>query len=153
MAFDWLRAEWKLGRSKLPVRSELIDGQLRADCREGGKVKSFISDSIKKAGKSKKDVLFFAFRFNKYYFCGKVVNNNNMVRTRNITDIYMMVLGSLSNNDKLELISKLSSSMREDLKADRFRPNLRTCFSGDWSDIVAEDLREAGYRGRTVEEW
>lgn len=53
----------------------------------------------------------------------------------------MMVLGSLSNNDKLDLISKLSSSMRDDAIVKRPRPNLRTCFSGDWSNVVAEELR------------
>lgn len=36
-----------------------------------------------------------------------------MIVTRNITDMYMVVLASLSNSDKLDLIAKLSNSMRE----------------------------------------
>lgn len=76
-----------------------------------------------------------------------------MIGSRNITDMYMMVLGSLSNNDKLDLISKLSSSMRDEATVERSRPNLRTCFSGDWSNVVAEELRNEDYHGRTVEEW
>gem|GEM_PF-4365230 len=34
-----------------------------------------------------------------------------MIGSRNITDMYMMVLGSPRNNDKPGLIAKLSSSM------------------------------------------
>ena len=76
-----------------------------------------------------------------------------MVRTRSITDMYMIVLASLSNSDKLDLIAKLSNSMRTDAGTRRTRPNLRTCFKGDWSDVDAESLRDNDYHGRTVENW
>lgn len=76
-----------------------------------------------------------------------------MIGTRNITDMYMVVLASLSNSDKLDLITKLSNSMRDDADKKRMRPNLRTCFMGDWSDVDADDLRTHDYRGRTVESW
>ena len=72
-----------------------------------------------------------------------------MVGTRNITDMYMKVLASLSNSDKLELIAKLSSSMRSEADTKRSRPNLRTCFKGDWSTVDAESLRNHEYHGRT----
>ena len=52
----------------------------------------------------------------------------------------MVVLSSLSNSDKLELIARLSNSMREDADKKRMRPNLRTCFKGDWSGIDADSL-------------
>lgn len=68
-----------------------------------------------------------------------------MNETLSITDVYMTILASLSNNDKLELISKLSSSMRNESAMKRVRPNLRTCFVGDWSDVNAADLRNADY--------
>ena len=55
--------------------------------------------------------------------------------------MYMVVLSSLSNSDKLDLISKLSASMRNDADTKRTRPNLRTCFKGDWSDVDADELR------------
>ena len=64
-----------------------------------------------------------------------------MVVTHNITDMYMVVLASLSNSDKLELIAKLSNSMRNGADRKRMRPNLRTCFKGNWNNIDAESLR------------
>ena len=76
-----------------------------------------------------------------------------MKETLSITELYMMVLTSLSNSDKLDLISRLSDSMRDDVKENRIRPNLRTCFKGDWSDIDADSLRNHEYHGRTVESW
>lgn len=76
-----------------------------------------------------------------------------MVGTRNITDIYMSILTSLSDDDKLDLISKLSASMRNEKASKRVRPDLRTCFSGDWTGMVAENLRDNEYHGRRVDEW
>ena len=76
-----------------------------------------------------------------------------MIGSRSITDMYMVVLSSLSNSDKLDLIAKLSNSMRNDADNKRIRPNLRTCFKGDWSNIDAESLRNLEYKGRTVESW
>ena len=76
-----------------------------------------------------------------------------MIGTRSITDMYMVVLSSLSNSDKLDLIAKLSNSMRNDADKKRIRPNLRTCFKGDWSEIDADSLRNDEYHGRMVESW
>ena len=76
-----------------------------------------------------------------------------MMVSRSITDMYMVVLASLSNSDKLDLIAKLSNSMRDDADKKRMRPNLRTCFKGDWSNIDADSLRCHDYHGRTVETW
>ena len=81
------------------------------------------------------------------------INNTAMIGTRSISDMYMVVLSSLSNNDKLELIAKLSNSMREEADKKRIRPNLRTCFKGDWSSIDADSLRNHDYHGRTVDNW
>ncbi len=67
-----------------------------------------------------------------------------MIGTRSITDMYMVVLASLSNSDKLDLIAKLSNSMRDEADKKRMRPNLRTCFKGDWSNIDADSLRSNG---------
>ena len=76
-----------------------------------------------------------------------------MIVTRNITDMYMVVLASLSNSDKLDLIAKLSNSMREGADQKRMRPDLRTCFKGEWSDVDADSLRNHDYHGRTIENW
>jgi hypothetical protein len=76
-----------------------------------------------------------------------------MVGTISITDMYMHILSSLSDRDKLDLISKLSESMRNDADTKRIRPNLRTCFKGDWSNVDADELRNHEYHGRKVETW
>ena len=76
-----------------------------------------------------------------------------MVGTISITDMYMHILSSLSDRDKLDLISKLSESMRNDADTKRIRPNLRTCFRGDWSNVDADELRNHEYHGRKVETW
>ena len=76
-----------------------------------------------------------------------------MVETRSITDMYMVVLSLLSNSDKLDLISKLSESMRNGVDKSRMRPNLRTFFKGDWSNVNADELRNHDYHGRKVETW
>ena len=75
----------------------------------------------------------------------------NAIGTRSITDIYMIVLASLSNNDKLELIAKLSDSMRSGADRVRKRPNLRACFKGNWTAVNADSLRNHEYHGRTIE--
>ena len=72
-----------------------------------------------------------------------------MIATRNSIDMYMVVLSSLSNSDKLDLIAKLSNSMRSGADTRRNRPNLRSCFKGDWSSVNAESLRNHEYHGRT----
>ena len=77
----------------------------------------------------------------------------NTIATRSITDMYMIVLASLSNNDKLELIAKLSDSMRSGADRVRKRPNLRTCFKGDWRAVDVDSLRNHEYHGRSVESW
>ena len=76
-----------------------------------------------------------------------------MENTLSITEMYMMVLATLSNSDKLDLISRLSSSMRDEASMKRERPDLRTCLKGDWSGIDADSLRNHNYHGRTVESW
>lgn len=65
----------------------------------------------------------------------------------------MIVLSYLSNSDKLELIAKLSDSMRSGADTVRKRPNLRSCFKGDWSAVDADNLRNHDYHGRTLESW
>ena len=88
--------------------------------------------------------LFFIFLLISKSFCKFAHEHKRiivMIGTRSITDMYMVVLASLSNSDKLDLIAKLSNSMRDDADKKRMRPNLRTCFKGDWSNIDADSLR------------
>ena len=86
---------------------------------------------------------------NKYH----IVKERVMTGSHSITDMYMTILSSLSDEDKLDLISKLSESIRMKRISNRVRPDLRTCFSGDWTGMVAEDMRNNDYHGRPVNEW
>lgn len=72
-----------------------------------------------------------------------------------ITDMYMSVLSSLSNDDKLALIEKLSASMRaksgknKEVETDPF-----ACYKGDWTgDFSADGLKESRTFNRNVENW
>ena len=64
-----------------------------------------------------------------------------MIGSLKASDVYMDMLETLPDEEKLDLISKLSASMRNDADTKRTRPNLRTCFKGDWSDVDADELR------------
>jgi hypothetical protein len=41
--------------------------------------------------------------------------------------------------------------MRNDANTKRTRPNLRTCFKGDWTHVDADELRNHDYHGRKIE--
>lgn len=77
-----------------------------------------------------------------------------MITNLSITDMYMSVLSSLSIDDKLDLIAKLTNSIRNTNKArsvsldDPF-----SCFKGDWEDVSMDDLRESHTFTRTVDTW
>ena len=69
-----------------------------------------------------------------------------MVKEISITDMYMSVLSSLTADEKLDLISKLSESLRKTKKkkvaADPF-----ACYKGDWDDNLPRTFT------RKVESW
>ncbi len=75
-----------------------------------------------------------------------------MLGTTSIADIYMPILETLSADNKLELITKLSTSLRKE-NTKNLRPDIRACFKGDWSNINSEDLRKNDFYGRTTTEW
>ena len=62
--------------------------------------------------------------------------STNTIPTANIADIYMSVLASLSVEDRLDLIAKLSSSIKNNSHA-AFPSvgDLRTIFCGEWGDV------------------
>ncbi len=57
-----------------------------------------------------------------------------MEQTARISDLYMPMLERLSDDDKLDIISKLITSMRQKTHKENNIPDLRTCFSGDWEN-------------------
>lgn len=76
-----------------------------------------------------------------------------MITNLSVTDMYMSMLSSLSIDEKLDLIAKLSNSIRNQKEEKAKDIDLFSCFSGDWSDISAEDIRESRTFTRTVETW
>lgn len=71
-----------------------------------------------------------------------------------ITDMYMSVLSSLSIDDKLDLIAKLTNSIRGTHKEQAvLQEDPFSCFKGDWENISEDGLRKSHTFTRTVETW
>ena len=75
----------------------------------------------------------------------------NTIPSANIADMYMSVLSSLSVDDRLDLIAKLSSSIKNATSTIVADGDLRTMFCGEWGDV--EELRDRNYAGREVLNW
>ena len=82
-----------------------------------------------------------------------------MIGTININDVYMDMLGSLSSEDKLDLISRLVKSMKKAV-APKAEPNdIFARFSNDWggdmtTEAYADMLRSENIENtRTVGNW
>lgn len=56
----------------------------------------------------------------------------SMVGSININDVYMDILNKLSNEDKLDLISRLVKSMKRDVSTKAVRKDVFASFSTDW---------------------
>lgn len=71
--------------------------------------------------------------------------------------MYMSMLSSLSNDEKLDLITKLSESMRKNKSNPKRTKELFSRFNEDWGgnrtpEEIAEDLRNSRVFTREVEE-
>ena len=60
------------------------------------------------------------------------------------------MLGRLSDDDKLDIISRLVVNMRSKSHENKRKLDMRTCFSGEWENEkpttqVADELRAARY--------
>ncbi len=64
--------------------------------------------------------------------------------------MYMSVLASLSVDNRLDLIAKLSDSIKKDEDKNTSMTDLRTVFCGQWSDMP---LRDESYHGREIMSW
>ena len=82
-----------------------------------------------------------------------------MIGTINVNDVYMDLLGSLPNEDKIDLITRLVKSMKKTVSAKKEPKDIFACFSSDWGgDMSTEDytdmLRSENVEEtRTVETW
>ena len=89
------------------------------------------------------------------FLCGVMIRYSAMINNLSITDMYMSVLISLSVDEKLDLISKLTDSIRNMQKektiesADPF-----ACYHGNWGDdLSAEELRKSHTFTRNIDNW
>jgi hypothetical protein len=83
-----------------------------------------------------------------------------MVGNVSITDMYMSVLSSLSVDEKLDLIARLTNSIRN---AHTKEQNVETedpfaCYKGDWGERMSADeyvdnLRKSHTFTRTIDTW
>ena len=82
-----------------------------------------------------------------------------MIGTLRLSDVYMDMLGTLSNEDKLDLISELVKSMKKAVAPENDPKNVFAHFSTDWGgDMTTEDyadmLRSENIENtRTIETW
>ena len=81
-----------------------------------------------------------------------------MITNLSVTDMYMSMLSSLSNDEKLDLITKLSESIRKNKSNPKRTKELFSRFNEDWGgnrtpEEIAEDLRNSRVFTREVEEW
>lgn len=80
-----------------------------------------------------------------------------MITNLSVTDMYISMLSSLSNDEKLDLITKLSESMRKNKSNPKRTKELFSRFNEDWGgnrtpEEIAEDLRNSRVFTREVEE-
>ena len=93
------------------------------------------------------------------YLCNRNQNKMKMTGTISVSDAYMEMLGTLPNEDKLDLISKLIKSMKKAGTTKKEPKNVFARFSTDWGgDMATEDYaemlrRENVENARTVETW
>ena len=82
-----------------------------------------------------------------------------MTGTLRASDVYMDILDTLPNEDKLDLISKLVESMKKAVVVKKKPKDIFAGFSSDWGgDMTTEDyadmLRSENVENsRTVEAW
>ena len=93
-------------------------------------------------------------------FVANKVLEDAIMGTLSITDIYMNALSSLSDEEKLDLISKLTSSMmhKHRRKASADCMKVFDSFHKDWGgdkapEDIAEELRGSRVFSRKVPEW
>lgn len=58
-----------------------------------------------------------------------------MIGTSRASDVYMDMLATLSNEDKLDLISELVKSMKKVVKVRKESKDIFANFSSDWGGI------------------
>lgn len=69
-----------------------------------------------------------------------------MEKTMSISDVYMPVLLNFSKEDKLNIISQLTASLKDNYTEKKDDMNIFNCFSGDWENEKSTAEVVASYR-------
>lgn len=69
-----------------------------------------------------------------------------MIGTTSISDVYMPLLLSFSDKDKLNVIAKLAASLKENKKQSVDDKDFLKCFSGNWENGKSTSEVVANYR-------
>lgn len=92
------------------------------------------------------------------YLC-KANKIYTMIGTVNVNDVYMDMLGTLPNEDKLDLISRLVKSMKKAVAITKEPKDIFARFSGDWGGSMTTEEYSDMLRSeniddvRTVDTW
>ena len=89
------------------------------------------------------------------FLCDVMLRYSAMINNLSITDMYMSVLISLSVDVKLDLISKLTDSIRNIQKEKTIESvDPFACYHGNWEDdLSAEELRKSHTFTRNIDNW
>jgi hypothetical protein len=108
-------------------------------------------------------MIFLCFYFSRTNtfckFATKYTKGTTMVGTLRVSDVYMDILGTLPNEDKLDLISRLVQSMKKAVTVKKEQKDIFARFSNDWggnmtTEEYADMLRSENVEStRTVETW
>ena len=92
-------------------------------------------------------------------FASRNLNVMTMIGSINVSDVYMDILGSLPNEDKIDLISRLVKSMKKAVVPTKKNKDPFASFSSDWggemsTEDYADMLRSENVESmRSVETW
>lgn len=74
-----------------------------------------------------------------------------MISTLKASDVYMDMLATLPNEDKLDLISELVKSMKKVSITRKEPKDIFTCFSSDWGEDMTTEEYADMLRSENVE--
>ena len=78
-----------------------------------------------------------------FYLCSGNYILKNMIGTLKASDVYMDILETLPNEDKIDLISKLVKSMKKAVVVKKKPKDICAGFSNDWGgDMTTEDYAD-----------
>ena len=99
----------------------------------------------------KKLVWYIAIKIKDVYFC-KANKIYTMIGTVNVNDVYMDMLGTLPNEDKLDLISRLVKSMKKAVAITKEPKDVFARFSSDWGGSMTTEEYSDMLRSENIDD-